>query len=206
MGRCRYGVRIQALRTAALAVGLLLACYREPVVEVPLTCGPAELAADRSDSALRLDPEEADFSFSGDMPEQVEFVWIRPEGKYHYAERWNWGVAGEGDLQVSLGWDWKHECRIERCDLPNGNLCCFQVCEDGGNSGVAREPPDRFGCMNVAAGGGFQWFLNGLRKAGIEGLEGCFGPAPPRLMEAHGPMDPGLQPSSQNPVHPSDAP
>ena len=78
------------------------------------------------------------------------------EGQYHDAERWNWGVAGEDGLQVSLGRDWKHECRIERCDLLNGGLCCFPVCEAGGDSGVASEPPDRFGCMNVAAGENFE--------------------------------------------------
>ena len=190
-----------AWRVGALAVLVLLAaCQREPVPEDPQTCGPPEIQADKRSSVPRLKAADADFSFSGDMVEQEEFVWIRPEGRYHYAERWNLGVVGTDELQMSVGWDWKHRCRIERCEKSDGSLCCFQVCEDGGESGAGVEPPDRFTCMNVAAGGSYQWFLNGLRGAGIEGLEGCFEPAPPRVLDRYGAEGPGNAGERPEPV------
>ncbi|MFP8873645.1 MAG: hypothetical protein VCB42_03705 [Myxococcota bacterium] len=202
--RSRWG-RTAARRCGAVAVlALLSACQREPVPEVPQTCGPAEIKADKTASVPRPSAAEADFSFSGDLMEQVEFVWIQPQGRYHYAERWNLGMVGTDKLQVNVGWDWKRECRIERCEKPDGSLCCFQVCEDGGASGAGTEPPDRFGCMNPGAGGDYQWFLNGLRAAGIEGLEGCFEPRPPRVLDAHGAEAPDNQREPRETAEPSE--
>ena len=161
---------------ALISSCLLGACHKEPVVQAADSCGPLEIPADATISAPRPEEAEADFTFPGNMPEQLEFVWIQPEGQYHYAERWNLGVAKVDRLQVNMGWDWKVSCQIERCEKPTGEICCFQTCENGGKNGVPTEPPDRFGCMNESAGGRYQWFLDGLRAAGIEGLEGCVGP------------------------------
>jgi len=151
----------------------------------PQWCEPAELEADASDSVPRPSEVETAFTFPGNMPDQLEFVWVRPKNQYHYAERWDLGVADVDRLQLNMGWDWKVDCRIERCEKPTGQVCCFQVCGNGGKSGVPTEPPDHFGCMNAAAGGRYQWFLNGLYDAGIEGLEGCTGPPASRVPIKH---------------------
>lgn len=162
----------------SLLLGLALtACQPAPAAHEARICSPEERAADESSSAPRPPEAEATSSFPGNMPEQVEFVWIKPTDRYHYAERWNIGVADVNPLQLNMGWDWKVNCRIERCEQPGGRVCCYQVCADGGKHGVPTEPPDQFGCMNASAGGRYQWFLDGLHEAGIQGLEGCAGPA-----------------------------
>lgn len=169
--------RMGLLFCAAIVLGFpLAACQRKPSVHAPAACTPAEIVADAAQSVPRPSEADASFTFPGNMPEQLEFVWIQPEGQYHYAERWDIGVPKDQRLQLNLGWDWKRDCRIESCEQPTGEVCCFQICADGGKSGVPTEPPDQFGCMNAAAGGRYQWFLDGLRGAGVEGLEGCAGP------------------------------
>jgi len=136
-------------------------------------CDPIHQAADPGTRSERPDEDRASFFFHGSALEQREFVWLREDGRYDYAERWDWGVPGAGKLQVDIGWDWKVDCGIEQCTRSGGVACCYQVCRDGGATGAAYEPPDRFGCMNSAAGGRYQWFLDGLREGGVPGLEAC---------------------------------
>jgi len=156
-----------------MALLVLAACAGErPPPEAP-TCGPSVLDATPVRSVERPDEESADHHFRGSMPEQTEFVWLNDEHHYDYAERWDWGVPGEDTLQLHLGWDWKVGCRVERCERPDGVICCYQVCREGGAWGLSWEPPDRFGCMNHAAGGRYEWFLEGLREVGVQDLDAC---------------------------------
>jgi len=191
IGRCFWALVISSC--------LLAACQPKPVVQEAAMCAPAQIDADASQSAPRPPESEAGSTFSGNMPEQLEFVFIQPDGRYHYAERWDFGIPHDQRLQLNVGWDWKVHCQIERCEQPAGQVCCFQICEDGGNSGVTTEPPDQFGCMNAAAGGQYQWFLDGLQGAGIEGLEGCAGP--PASSRAPDPPG-GVSPGPRNPPGP----
>lgn len=140
---------------------------------LPTFCDAGHAPPDHSTQAKRPDEATASFFFPGSALEQREFVWLREDGLYDYAERWDWGVPGDATLQVDIGWDWKVGCQIERCRSSRGETCCYQVCEDGGHTGAAYEPPDRFDCMNESAGGRYQWFLDGLRAGGVAGLEGC---------------------------------
>lgn len=163
--------RVLGLGAALLA----LACADRPQGSADPSCGPTVIEATAEEEAVRPDVADAHYHFVGSVPEQTEFVWIY-ENHYDYAERWDWGVPGEEALQLHLGWDWKRGCRIERCDLPEGTPCCYQVCREGGSWGLSYEPPDRFTCMNRAAGGRYQWFLEGLQAAGVQNLDACLAP------------------------------
>lgn len=99
-------------------------------------CDAREIPADATTQAPRPDETQASFSFPGNNPEQREFVFLHDDGSYDYAERWDLGVPDDTELQLEIGWDWKVGCRIHMCPLPEGTVCCYQRCEDGGASGV----------------------------------------------------------------------
>jgi hypothetical protein len=137
-------------------------------------CLPERLPADPATSAPRPSPEKADHTFRGDVSGMREHVFlVRSDDRHHYLERWDVGIAGVDWEILTVGWDWKVSCTIEQCALPDGLVCCYQECRDGGDRGMAYEAPDRFGCMNEAAGGVYQWFIDGMREAGVPGAEGC---------------------------------
>jgi hypothetical protein len=137
-------------------------------------CLPERVPADKRTEAPRPDPDDATHTFVGDVFGMREHVFLRQEGDLHsYAERWDVGVPTLSWEIMNVGWDWKVGCRIRQCVLPDGLACCYQECTDGGASGMGYEAPDRFGCMNDAAGGVFQWFLDGLHEAGVPDLQGC---------------------------------
>lgn len=149
--------------------------HRELAHRYAPVCLPQFLPADKSTTAPRpVPPEEADHTFVGDVWGLREHVFlVREADEHHYAERWDVGVAFLDWEILTVGWDWKVGCEIEQCTLPDGLVCCYQTCRDGGDSGMGYEPADRFGCMNGEAGGPFQWFLDGLREAGVRNLEQC---------------------------------
>lgn len=134
-------------------------------------CLPEHLPANAETSVPRPDDRPADHLFAGDFTGQLEHVWL-DGGTYSYAERWRVGVVGDWSL-ATVGWDWKVGCRMLTCPLSDGATCCYQECANGGASGQGYEAPDRFGCMNTAAEGEYQWFLDGLRESGVSGLEAC---------------------------------
>jgi hypothetical protein len=150
---------------------LLIACAKTN--NDPAACEPGVVHADHSTDAPLPEESSASFHFPGNMPEQREFVWLRGDGRYDYAERWHYGVPGDKALQGGMGWDWKTGCRMKMCPLPDGSTCCYQVCVDGGDSGVGMEPPEQFACMNSAAGGRYDWFIDGLLENGMSRLEAC---------------------------------
>lgn len=139
----------------------------------PPMCNATEVPADKGTHSPRPQEADATFSFPGNNPEQREFVIVHADGSYDYMERWDVGVPKDPALQVKVGWDWKVGCRMHLCPMPDGTTCCHQVCRDGGDSGAAYEPPDAFGCMNPAAGGKFDWFVEGLRDGGMKALDAC---------------------------------
>jgi hypothetical protein len=159
-----------------LAVGfalLALGCGRSPKPHPG--CETGELPPDETTSAPRPDESRASFSFHGNNPEQREFVFLHDDGSYDYAERWDMGVPEDEKLEFAMGWDWKVDCRMHTCPLPDGTVCCFQRCRDGGASGVGYEAPDQFDCMNKADGGPYDWFLEGLQRNGMSQLSVCLG-------------------------------
>lgn len=170
-------------------VALMAACAGggEPS-EQALMCSAAEVPADKRTHVPRPDEAAATFSFHGDEPEQRDFVFVHDDGTYDYVERWDLGVPGDPELQLKIGWDWKVGCRMHLCPMPDGVTCCHQTCRDGGHSGVGYEPPDAFGCMNSAAGGNFDWFIEGLRDGGMDALEACGVPQEP----SRGRVKPGI--------------
>jgi hypothetical protein len=150
---------------------LVLGCGRSPKPHP--TCDAAEVPPDQTTSAPRPDIAQASFDFHGNNPEQREFVFLHDDGSYDYVERWDMGVPVDEDLQFPMGWDWKVDCRMHRCSLPDGTVCCHQRCRDGGASDVGYEAPDQFDCMNKADGGPYDWFLEGLRQGGMSELSEC---------------------------------
>jgi hypothetical protein len=138
------------------------------------SCLPERKPPDPSTEAPRPDPSEADHTFVGDVDGMREHVFLHQhDGTYDYVERWDVGVPGVKWEILNVGWDWKVDCRVEQCVLPDGVVCCYQECAGGGSSGMAYEAPNRFGCMNEAVGGVFQWFLEGLDEAGVPNVDGC---------------------------------
>ena len=137
-------------------------------------CLPELSPPDSSTSSPRPPPDEADHTFIGDVSGMREHVFlVKSDDRHHYVERWDVGIAGVNWEILTVGWDWKVSCTVEQCQLPDGLVCCYQECRDGGDRGMAYEAPDRFGCMNGEAGGVYQWFLDGLQEAGVPGVEGC---------------------------------
>lgn len=148
-----------------------LAHHAELVGAYGADCLPELLPADATSSVARPGDRPADHVFAGDFYGQVEHVWLEGE-TYSYSERWDMGVLGDWSL-ANVGWDWKVECRMLACPLSDAAVCCYQECVDGGASGLGYEAPDRFGCMNTASGGAYQWFIDGLRQAGVRGVDAC---------------------------------
>jgi hypothetical protein len=142
-------------------------------------CVAAEIPADRSSAVPRPEIRDASFSFHGNMPGQVDFVFAHPGGTYDYVERWEVGEPGHAIQDLKVGWDWKTGCRMHRCPMPDGSFCCHQDCGNGGHERLGFEPPDAFSCMNSAAGGKYDWFIAGLRDGGMSALDVC-GVAPPK--------------------------
>jgi hypothetical protein len=69
-------------------------------------------------------------------------VFLHWEGDaHHYVERWDVGIAGANWEVLTVGWDWKVGCTIEQCQLPDGLVCCYQECRDGGDRWMAYEGP-----------------------------------------------------------------
>ena len=131
-------------------------------------CQPVRHESDPATSAPMPDTDEADYDFVGDFRGQREFVFLHEDGSYDYVERWRFGFF------IPVGNDWKVGCRIHRCERPDGVPCCYQACEDGGDSGIAYEPGDSHPCMNASTGSKkYQWFLNGLIEAGVSDAAGC---------------------------------
>jgi len=171
-GASKRSLRIA--RRAAMTVALALVafgCGRSPTPHP--TCEAREIPPDETTSAPRPNEAQASFYFHGNNPEQREFVFLHDDGSYDYAERWDMGVPDDDELQFAMGWDWKVDCRMHRCPLPDGTVCCFQTCRDGGASGVGYEAPDQFDCMNKADGGPYDWFLEGLARSGMSELSVC---------------------------------
>lgn len=167
---------MNSIRSTALValVALGAACSGGPKSPEPdPACAAVEVPADKRTHAPRPEVADAAFSFPGDVLEQRDFVVVHENGTYDYMERWDAGIPGDPELQRRIGWDWKVGCRMHLCPLPDGTTCCHQVCRDGGASGVGYEAPDAFGCMNSAAGGKYDWFIEGLRDGGMTALEAC---------------------------------
>lgn len=144
--------------------------HEKLVAEHGVDCLPEYLPANET-TVPRPDARPPDHRFAGDFTGQLEHVWLEGES-YSYAERWDVGVIGDWSLW-NVGWDWKVGCRMLTCPLSDGAVCCYQECADGGASGQGYEAPDRFGCMNAAASGEFQWFIDGLRASGVRDLDAC---------------------------------
>jgi hypothetical protein len=155
-------------------VALVAACAGggEPS-EIGAMCSAAEIPNEKHTHVPRPDEHDATFSFPGNMPEQREYVFLHEDGSYDYVERWDVGIPNNPDLEVEVGWDWKVGCRMHVCPIPGGGACCHQVCRDGGDTGMAWEPPEAFSCMNSAAGGEYDWFIEGLRSGGVDALDAC---------------------------------
>ena len=134
-------------------------------------CLPELAPADPDRAVPRPAARPPDHVFPGDATGQREHVWLE-EDIYAYAERWGVGILGDWAI-LRVGWDWKVHCRIETCRLSEDVSCCYQECIGGGASGLGFEPPNRTGCLNTAAGGADQWFVDGLREAGVPGAEVC---------------------------------
>jgi hypothetical protein len=135
------------------------------------TCIPERISLDPETSAPQ--PErDPDAEFPGEIYGLRVFVWNNEDGTHDYMERWSAGIPPWWEL-VPLGLDWKTSCQIQSCELPDGRRCCWQQCRDGGAFGFAWEGPDQFTCMNASTGSIFQWYLNGLARSGVEGLDGC---------------------------------
>jgi hypothetical protein len=162
---------VRPLAAVAVVALVVLGCGRSPKPHP--TCEAAEIPADPTTSAPRPDETRASFDFHGNNPEQREFVFLHGDGSYDYVERWDMGVPDDQEMQFAMGWDWKVDCRMHRCPLPDGTVCCYQSCRDGGASGVGYEAPDQFDCMNKADGGPYDWFLEGLRQGGMSELSEC---------------------------------
>lgn len=145
----------------------------EPPSETDQMCAAADVPSDKNTHVPRPDETSATFSFPGNEPEQIEYVFVHEDGSYDYVERWDVGIPNDLTLEVEVGWDWKVGCRMHVCPLPDGGACCHQICRDGGDSGLAYEPPDGFHCMNSMAGGQFDWFVEGLRDGGMDALDVC---------------------------------
>jgi hypothetical protein len=171
MRRSTYGNRLSVAIPALLA--LLAACAGGGDPSESPMCSALEVPNDKSTHVPRPDETAATFSFPGNMPEQREFVLVHEDGSYDYVERWDMGVPHHPEYQLKIGWDWKVGCRMHVCPMPDGATCCHQVCRDGGDEGAAYEPPEAFGCMNSAAGGEYDWFVEGLRAGGMDALAAC---------------------------------
>jgi len=131
-------------------------------------CEPERVEPDVTSSSPMPDTDDADHHFPGDYRGQREFVFLHENGSYDYVERWKFGFF------LTVGNDWKVGCRIHRCERPDGVPCCYQACEDGGDSGLAYEPGDAHACMNASTGSRrYQWFLNGLIESGVVDAAGC---------------------------------
>ena len=166
---------------AFICLSLTTACAGpvEPPSETDSMCAAAEVPSNKNTHVPRPDETTATFSFPGNELEQIEYVIVHEDGSYDYVERWDIGIPGHLELEGEVGWDWKVGCRMHVCPLPEGGACCHQVCQDGGDSGVAYEPPDGFHCMNSTAGGEFDWFVEGMHEGGMEALAVCLAdPAP----------------------------
>jgi hypothetical protein len=164
-----------AASIAALALAAACAGGGEPS-EDDRMCAAMLVQADKSTHAPRPDETAATFWFPGNRPEQREYFFVHEDGSYDYVERWDVGIPHDLEHEREVGWDWKVGCRMHVCPLPEGGACCHQICRDGGDSGVAYEPPDAFACMNASAGGEFDWFVEGLRDNGMDALDACVAP------------------------------
>jgi hypothetical protein len=112
-GSMQYQAPIQHWRRGifalAVAVGLLLLGCRTPA-DSPEECDAVEVPADESTQSPRPDASQATFHFPGNNPEQREFVLVHEDGRYDYAERWNFGVPKKGtvrsiDPRVRKNWE-----------------------------------------------------------------------------------------------------
>jgi hypothetical protein len=135
------------------------------------SCMPERISLDPATSAS-VPEREPDAEFPGEIYGLRVFVWLNEEGSYDYREVWSAGLPPWWEL-VPLGQDWKTGCQLHSCELPDGRRCCWQQCTDGGDHGFAWEGPDQFTCMNASTGAIFQWYLEGLARSGVEGIDGC---------------------------------
>jgi hypothetical protein len=122
--RHRRIVRLLAIFMVGMT--LVLGCGRSPKPHP--TCDAAEVPPDPATSAPRPDIAQASFGFHGNNPEQREFVFLHDDGSYDSVERWDMGVPVDEDLQFPMGWDWKVDCRMHQCALPDGTVCCLPQC------------------------------------------------------------------------------
>lgn len=172
--RTRKGWFAGSIALAALVPIFLGSCADRFAKHAPdEQCDAEEIRADRKTSAPRPDIALATFSFDGNMPGQVNFVFVQPDGSYDYVEQWEAGDPRMLESGPDEGWTWKVGCRMHRCPMPDGGHCCHQVCRDGGRARFAYEPADAFACMNSAAGGKYDSFVGGLRAGGMSELSVC---------------------------------
>ena len=111
---------------ALAAVALLIGC-RTPA-DTAAECGAVEVPADPATQAPRPDETQASFHFPGNNPEQREFVLVHEDGRYEYAERWNFGVPKKGtvrSLDPRRKKDWE-------ADLPIGKESTVEKDQLGG--------------------------------------------------------------------------
>ena len=85
---------------------------------------------------------------------------------YDYVETW----CTPRPIRLVIARDWKTGCEVKVC-AKEGEVCCYQECENGGKWLMGVEPEDRTDCFSDNRK---QWFVDELHNAGVPMDSQCY--------------------------------